>query len=188
MQGSPSSRVRVAGTALLAAALIGGCGSSTEKATAPKSGALPIRLVSPVFTPGGRLPARFTCTGQGTFPPLRWAGVPAAARELGLYMVDPDAPSGPFVHWVVLALSPRSGGLPAGTKPATLRLGRASSGRTGYEPPCPPKGASPHHYVFTLYALRKPAGLPYAASAADARSAFTANAIARGQLTATFSR
>jgi Raf kinase inhibitor-like YbhB/YbcL family protein len=188
MQGSPSSRVRVAGTALLAAALIGGCGSSTEKTAAPKSGASTIRLASPAFTPSGRLPARFTCAGQGTFPPLRWAGVPAGARELGLYMVDPDAPSGTFVHWVVLALSPRSGGLPAGTKPATLRLGRTTSGRVGYEPPCPPKGASPHHYVFTLYALRRAAGLPYGASAADASRAFAANAIARGRLTATFSR
>jgi Raf kinase inhibitor-like YbhB/YbcL family protein len=188
MEASPSSRVRAAGAVLLAAALIGGCGSSTEKTAAPKSGASTIRLASPAFRPGGRLPARFTCTGQGTFPPLRWTGVPAAAKELGLYMADPDAPDSSFVHWIVFALSPRSGGLPAGTKPATLRLGRATSGRVGYEPPCPPKGASPHHYVFTLYALRRPTGLPYGASAADARRAFAANAIARGELTATFSR
>jgi Raf kinase inhibitor-like YbhB/YbcL family protein len=188
MQGSPSSRVRGACAALLAAGLVTGCGSSTEKTVAPQAGAATIRLASPVFTPGGRLPARYTCAGQGAFPPLRWTGVPRDARELALYVADPDAPGGAFVHWIVLGLSPGTAGLPAGTKPATLRLGKASSGRVGYEPPCPPKGASPHHYVFTLYALRRPSGLRYGASAAEARKAFAANAVARGQLTATFGR
>ncbi len=25
----------------------------------------------------------------------------------------------------------------------------------GYQPPCPPVGATPHHYIFELYALDK---------------------------------
>jgi Raf kinase inhibitor-like YbhB/YbcL family protein len=145
-------------------------------------------LTSRAFASGGRLPRRYTCDGEGSSPPLRWTATPAATRELALLAEDLDAPSGTFVHWVVFGLPSRTSGLPAGTRPATLRLGKASSGKVGYEPPCPPRGGAPHRYVFTVYALRRALSVPYGAAADVVRKAIGSDAIASGRLTATYSR
>lgn len=147
-----------------------------------------MRLTSPAFADGGTIPTRFTCSGEGAAPPLRWGGVPGGIRELALIVEDPDAPGGTFVHWVVLGLSPGAGGIPEGTRPATLRLGRTSSGKVGYEPPCPPRGAPPHRYVFTLFALRRALGAPYGASAAEVRRRMSGAVIGVGRLTGRFGR
>lgn len=117
-------------------------------------------LESPAFAHDGAIPALHTCEGRDASPPLRWSGVPAAARSLALIVDDPDAPdpAAPkrvWVHWVLYNL-PRdangleeavsSAGLPAGT-----REGRNDWGRTGYGGPCPPIGR--HRYFHKLYAL-----------------------------------
>jgi Raf kinase inhibitor-like YbhB/YbcL family protein len=137
---------------------------------------------------GGTIPTRFTCSGEGAAPPLRWSGVPPGTRELALTVEDPDAPGGRFVHWVVLGLSPRLGGIPEGTKPATLRLGRSSSGKVGYEPPCPPAGGGPHRYVFTLFALRRPLAASYGASADEVRREMSGAVVGLGRLVGRFGR
>ena len=174
---------------LVAAVLAAGCGERREKVKPAPQPSLPtIRLKSPAFAAGGTLPRRFTCDGEGAAPPLTWTGVPRSARELALVMEDPDASSGAFVHWVVLAIPPTARGLAEGAKPATLRLGRASSGKVGYEPPCPPKGGPPHDYVFKLYVLRRPTSAGYGASPAQARGAILAASVAQGTLTARFGR
>lgn len=181
-----SSRIAVAALALLAVGCGGGKG---DRATGPAPGTpATISLTSPAFAEGAILPRRFTCDAEGQAPPLSWSGVPAGARELALVVEDPDVPGGAFVHWVVLALGPRSTGLPAGTRPATLRQGKGSSGKVGYEPPCPPQGASPHRYFFTLYALREPLGLADGASAAGALRAIAPRSVGLGRLTARYGR
>ena len=185
MTGRWSSRIVL--TALVALAT--GCGGRDGDSAGPEPAApATIALTSPAFTDGGSLPRRYTCDGEGQAPPLAWSGVTANARELALVVTDIDAPSGAFVHWVVIALDPRSTGIPAGTKPATLRQGKGSSEKVGYEPPCPPQGSPPHRYVFTLYALRSPLGLPDGASTKDVRAAIVSRAVARGRLTARYAR
>ena len=171
----------------LAAAGCGGPGPRTATSPAPAARA-GMRLSSSAFAQGGTIPTRFTCSGEGSAPPLRWSGVPRGTRELALILEDPDAPGGPFVHWVVLGLSPGAGGIPEGTRPATLRLGRSTSGKVGYEPPCPPRGAPPHRYVFTLFALRRAFGAPYGASADEVRGRMSGAVIGLGRLTGRFGR
>lgn len=165
---------------------VAGCGGG-EQRTSPAPPAT-MNLTSSAFEPEADLPREHTCDGEGFPPPLRWSAAPAGTRELALVMHDPDAREGDFVHWVVLALPARARGLPAGTKPATLRLGRASSGRVGYEPPCPTGGDPPHRYVFTVYALRAAAGLTQGAPASAARAKVAQLALARGTLTGRFAR
>src|SRR3954447_10386827 len=172
---------------LLAAGGCGGGNGPSEHLRRLPRAPETIVLTSPAFAPGGRLPARFTCDGQGSPPPVRWSRAPARARELDLLLEDPDAPGGVFVHWVVTGISPTRRGL-QNARPATLHLGRATSGRVGYEPPCPPRGASAHRYVFTLYALRTRTKLPYGATAERVRTLIARAAIARGVLTARYSR
>jgi Raf kinase inhibitor-like YbhB/YbcL family protein len=104
------------------------------------------------------IPARYTCTGADVSPPLRWSGVPSNARELGLVIIDPDAPGGSFTHWVLAGIPPSERGLPAHVGLTGAVPGRNDFGKLLYRGPCPPPGR-PHHYVFELLALRAPSGL-----------------------------
>jgi Raf kinase inhibitor-like YbhB/YbcL family protein len=181
---------RRAGLVLLAF-LAAGCGGGREAATPPApAGAATIALRSPAFAAGARLPRALSCQGAGRAPALSWRGVPAAAQELVLAVEDPDAPGGTFVHWTVFGLPPATHGLPAGGRlPAGAASGANSTGSTGWTPPCPPQGDEPHHYVFTLFALRRPSGLRSGASPSAVRAALAAQRpLARGRLVGTYSR
>jgi hypothetical protein len=157
----------------------GGAHGSATPAGAPPAG---FALSSPAL--GETIPGRYTCDGAGTSPSLRWSGAPRAA-ELVLVVQDPDAPGGTFVHWTAFAIVARTVGfIPAG---ARLRSGENSAGKTGWTPPCPPKGDKPHRYEFSLYALRRPSGLKPGASPEQVRAKL-AGAPARGSFTATYVR
>src|SRR5947209_3750197 len=76
----------------VAAATLGGCGSSGEKSSHAPPPAQTVRLTSTDFTPGGRLPKADTCDGAGRKPALRITAVPSGAKALALIVHDPDAP------------------------------------------------------------------------------------------------
>lgn len=113
-------------------------------------------FTSSAFVAGGAIPAKYTCDGEGTSPPLEWGQPPTGTESLALVVDDPDAPNGTFVHWVIYDLPPDARGLPEGA-PADERLpdgslnGKNSVNQLGYMGPCPPSGT--HHYQFNLYAL-----------------------------------
>jgi Raf kinase inhibitor-like YbhB/YbcL family protein len=117
-------------------------------------------LSSPAFTPGGEIPALFTCEGRDLSPALDWTGFPEAARSLVLIVDDPDAPDPKaprmtWVHWVLYNMPPSARGLPEGVAvkdlPAGTKQGTNDWKRTGYGGPCPPIGR--HRYFHKLYAL-----------------------------------
>src|SRR4051812_4009309 len=110
----------IAWAALLAAVVPGGCrgrGAQDEDAV------LAVPLTSPAFAEGGRLPAAYTCDGAGISPPLAWGAVPQGTRTLALIVDDPDAPGGPWVHWVLYDLPPSTRALPQGAASAPLPAG-----------------------------------------------------------------
>ena len=114
-------------------------------------------LTSAAFPDGGTIPDTYTCSGENLSPPLQWIGAPAATQSFTLLVVDPDAPGGEFVHWVLYDLAPTTAGLPPGVRSTPRLDGGARQGvndfpQTGYGGPCPPPGPA-HRYVFTLYAL-----------------------------------
>jgi len=86
---------------------------------------------------------------------LAWSGVPKTAKSLALTIIDPDAPSGHFVHWIVYDLSPKRRHLPTNVALDALenyaQFGINGHGNIGYTGVCPPEGE--HHYRITLYAL-----------------------------------
>jgi Raf kinase inhibitor-like YbhB/YbcL family protein len=175
----------------LAAAALTGCGGGKQQGSATPVSTAPdvIGLSTPAFHDGARIPVKYTCSGAGTAPALVWKDVPDGAVELALVVEDPDAPGGTFVHWTAWSITPQTRGLvPEGGQFTTgTKQGANSAGKTGWTPPCPPKGDKPHHYVFTLYALKKPAGLDDGAQP-DAVRAALSSAIARGSFTGTFGR
>ena len=184
-------RWQVAGAVLLALSLAG-CGSSggtPGEAGTSEVGTTPLAVASASFRNGGVIPKQFTCDGAGTRPTLSWAGVPAKAAEVAILVGDPDAPGGTFVHWTVWGLPPTARGeVTAGALPTGAIEGANSARRTGWTPPCPPKGAAPHHYVFGVYALRKRVDLTAGADPARVVPAVRAAAIASGSLTARYGR
>jgi Raf kinase inhibitor-like YbhB/YbcL family protein len=147
-----------------------------------------ITLRSPAFRDGATIPARYTCASVGKSPPLAWSGVPAGARELALTVIDPDAPGGGYVHWVLFHLPPGLHRLASGGTPDASREAVNSASQAAWAPPCPPEGDRPHHYEFTLYALEAPLALPDGASADDAVAAIGRTALVRGRLVGRFGR
>ena len=173
--------------ALFAAA---GCGGG-EKPKQPLP-AVPdkISLASPDIKDGGTIPTRLTCDGAGTPPTISYRGLdPAAGAEAVFIVEDPDAPGGTFTHWTVYRIPTRAGSnlAPQGRFPGGVRSGKNSAGKTGWTPPCPPKGDDAHHYTFALYELKTRSNLPDGASPEQVR-ALLKGAVARGTFTATYKR
>jgi len=120
-------------------------------------------ISSPAVGSDGVIPDKniangFGCSGGNASLPLEWKDVPADAKSLALTMYDPDAPTGSgFWHWLVVNMPPSTtdlaegasdGGMPEGAVQA-----RGDAGVSGYFGPCPPEGDTPHHYVFTVFAV-----------------------------------
>ncbi len=144
-----------------------------------------MRLSSPAFSAGARIPAAYTCNGRDVSPPLRWSGVPANTRELALELIDRDAPGGPFIHWALAGIAPSLGGLSTGeAMPPGAVAGRNGFGKDGYGGPCPPSGP-PHRYLFVLMALGSRSGLSPGFSVAALPAS---RGLALGELGATYSR
>ena len=119
-----------------------------------------LTISSTAFAHNAAIPSLYTCECKDISPPLAWSGVPAGTKSLALIVDDPDAPdpAAPkrtWVHWVLYALPPTSGGLPeavlSSALPAGTREGVNDWKRTGYGGPCPPIGR--HRYFHKLYAL-----------------------------------
>lgn len=160
-----------------------GCGGADEPAAeVPES----ITVTSTAFQQDQAIPQQYTCDGAGVSPPLAWQGVPAEAKAVALVVDDPDAPSGTYVHWVVLDIPAGTASIEQGRSPAGARQADNSAGKAAYAGPCPPSGT--HHYRFTVYALKEPTGLKDGAGTDEALVAVDKATIARGRLTGTYQR
>ncbi len=158
-----------------------------------------LMLTSPDFADGATLPeaqvlSGFGCTGGNLSPALSWSGAPEGTQSFILTLYDPDAPTGSgWWHWTVVNIPAGVTELPAGASPDTLPAGavegRTDFGSPGYGGACPPEGAAPHRYVFTLYAMPE-ASLPLDAGSSGAMVGFYAHAMAldRAELTVTYGR
>ncbi|MFE9093337.1 YbhB/YbcL family Raf kinase inhibitor-like protein [Streptomyces sp. NPDC007264] len=147
-----------------------------------------IELMSSAFSDHAFLPRRYALEGENESPPLTWSGVPQDATELVLLCEDPDAPSGTFVHWIVVGVDPHSGGVAAGQCPPGGTELVNGFHRQGWGGPHPPPGDEAHRYVFHLYALAEPCALPDAPSADQVHDAVGEREIADGTLMGLYHR
>ncbi|ABY29365.1 YbhB/YbcL family Raf kinase inhibitor-like protein [Methylorubrum extorquens] len=154
-----------------------------------------LRVTSDAFADTAPIPARYTADGDGLSPPLAIAGVPDGAAALVLFVEDPDAPSShPFVHLIAWNLRLEAQNISEGAfaSPASEGsphdLGRNSFQKDGWLPPDPPTGHGPHHYLFQVFALARPAELPASPGRGALLDALRGNVIAKGMLTGTYER
>lgn len=112
-----------------------------------------MKLTSPIFSNNGNIPLDYSCIGKKQYlPDLFIEGVPSNAKELLLFIYDPDAPNGKsdtqnnFVYYHgAFFLSPSTLKVENGLIPSDVQIVH------DYEPPCPPFGV--HRYYFELFAL-----------------------------------
>lgn len=159
-------------------------------------------LTSPDVSDGGTIANKyvfkgFGCEGGNLSPALSWQGAPADTKSFAVTVYDPDAPTGSgWWHWVIFNIPASVNELPQGAGDPSSGLAPEGSvqsttdfGSTGYGGPCPPQGDSPHHYIFTVYALNAD-HLDINDSASGAMVGFNLHAtmIDKATLTATYGR
>lgn len=160
------------------------------------------QLESPAFKKNGTLNMEqvfsgFGCTGKNVSPALKWKNAPKDAKSFALTCYDPDAPTGSgWWHWVVYNIPAGTDSLASNAGNPELNLAPVGSiqnttdfGAKGYGGPCPPIGDKPHHYIFTLHALKvDKLDIPQGATAALVGFYIYQNTIAKTTLTGLFGR
>jgi len=109
-----------------------------------------MKLFSKDFKHGDMIPSKFTCDGDDISPQLAWDDVPPETQSFALTCLDPDAPMGTWVHWLVCDIPKNVHEIPQGSSPGKEIINDFK--KTAYGGPCPPSGV--HRYFFTIYALK----------------------------------
>lgn len=144
-----------------------------------------MKLTSPIFDHKGVIPARYTCDGADTNPPLAIADVPTEAKSLVLIMDDPDAPAGTWDHWIVWNIPPSVGSIAESEEPEGVH-GAGTSGNRSYHGPCPPDRE--HQYFFRLYALDTLLDLPEGSFKTEVSRAMEGHVVAEAELIGRYDR
>lgn len=139
----------------------------------------------------------FGCTGNNQSPALKWTEAPQGTKSFAITVYDPDAPTGSgWWHWVVYNIPANVAEIVAGAGDPTGKLlpSGAVQGRTDYSThafggACPPQGDKPHHYIFTVHALKiEKIDVPSDSSAALIGFMINANSLGKASFTARYGR
>ncbi|MCP4659212.1 MAG: YbhB/YbcL family Raf kinase inhibitor-like protein [bacterium] len=149
-----------------------------------------MKLSSPAFEHGERIPSRFTCDGANHAPPLQISDVPPGAKSLVLIMDDPDVPTvlrsdGMWDHWVVFNIPVGTTEIREGEEPDGVH-GKGTGGNLAYFGPCPPDRE--HRYFFKVYALDAELDLPEGATKQEVENALENHLLAKAELMGRYQR
>jgi hypothetical protein len=153
---------------------------SLKKLPATESEVKKMQISSTAFENNASIPAKFTCDGENTNPPLEISGVPDNASGLVLVVEDPDAPSKTWIHWILFNIPPQTKEIKEDSVPGDSVQGMNDFQEADYGGPCPPSGA--HHYHFKLYALDKTLDLASGATLSDVTQEMAGHIIAQTEL------
>jgi Raf kinase inhibitor-like YbhB/YbcL family protein len=168
--------------------LVAACGEKRAPDSVYQSGA--IRVSSPAFSPGGKIPQKHAMApdGKNVSPALDWSGVPAGTKRFAVIVDDPDAPgASTFVHWVAWNILGSEKGLPEGVPADKVEFYQGTNGfnQIDWGGPQPPPGET-HKYVFNVYALDADLPLARGATAAQLVEAMKGHVLATGKVIATY--
>ncbi|MFC6837589.1 YbhB/YbcL family Raf kinase inhibitor-like protein [Halomarina ordinaria] len=113
-----------------------------------------LKLTSPAFDDGDRMPDSVGYANENEHPPLHVSGVPEDAESLVLVMDDPDAEAVAghvWDHWLVYNVDPDTEAIPAGETPEGAITSYNDFVEQDWGGPAPPEGE--HDYYFKLLAL-----------------------------------
>jgi Raf kinase inhibitor-like YbhB/YbcL family protein len=152
------------GLALAAMAL----GAPAVAQTPTSASGSPFTLSSPDIKDGAAIDKKFAgpsspqmaCGGDNVSPALQWSGAPANTKSFAVLMYDFDGGRGAgVVHWIAYGIAPDVTSLSAEEgNSASLRMTSGTNSRqmNTYFGPCAPATDSPHHYIYSVYALDVP--------------------------------
>ena len=143
-----------------------------------------MKLTSSAFSDKGKIPPLYTCVGTNKSPPLSWEGAPAGTQTFVLICEDPDAPQGPWDHWVLYNIPATVTHM--GTGVSVGEEGFNSWNKPGYGGPCPPSGE--HRYIFKLYALDAQLEFKETPHKADLEQAMEGHVLAKTELVGLFQK
>jgi phosphatidylethanolamine-binding protein (PEBP) family uncharacterized protein len=187
-----SRRPTLTALAIPLALLLAGCATATN--TLSPARLAPITLTSPAIA-NHELPARYTCDGQNTNPPLTWGATPPNTSELLATLIGYQTSSnGTYtvtVEWALAGINPHLHHLNPGQRPPGSFPGLTTQNTRHYNL-CPPKHTT-HHYQIMLYSLPNPIKLSHEFDTLEILSAITkpgqeTSATAQGTLPTTYTR
>jgi Raf kinase inhibitor-like YbhB/YbcL family protein len=143
-----------------------------------------MKLTSAAFQNTGKIPGKYTCSGEDINPPLKVEDVPQNTKSLVLIIDDPDAPSqDPWVHWVVYDI-PILSQINENSVPGIQGVNNFK--KKSYGGPCPPSGT--HRYFFKLYALDIKLNLSEGKSKTEIEEAMREHVITKSELIGLFAK
>jgi Raf kinase inhibitor-like YbhB/YbcL family protein len=145
-----------------------------------------MKLSSPVFKDGEKIPKDYTRDGADKSPPLHFEQIPEKARSLALIMDDPDATKGTFNHWLLFNVDPKVHDIREGSAPVMATQGVNDWGEVDYGGPKPPSGE--HRYFFKAFALDTVLPLSRGAKREDIEKAMTGHIVEEATLMGRYAR
>ena len=181
---------------VLAFLLVAGVASvaAQQQAAPPPS---KFKLTSSAYAEGSQIPTQYSCADpNAASPALSWSNPPNNTASFAVIFHDTDAAPAKgamdVTHWIFWNIPASStqlmGNVKADASPDGIQQGKNIRGVNGYQPPCPPPGATPHHYIFELYALDQKLDLTTGASRADLLKAMDGHVIGKATYVGTFGR
>jgi hypothetical protein len=176
-------------TSLLLALLLAAAGAGTiaaqQQTTPPPS---KFKMSTSAYADGDWIPVQYTCgVTDSSSPGVQWSDAPEGTMSFALILHDTDAAPGKgamdVTHWILWNIPANAVQLAPNMRPdATpegIQQGKNVRGVNGYQPPCPPAGARPHHYIFELFALNTKIDLAAGSSRADLLKAMEGHVIGK---------
>jgi hypothetical protein len=125
---------------------------------------------------------------------VQWSDAPEGTASFALILHDTDAAPAKgamdVTHWILWNIPANAAQLAPNMRPDVspdgILQGKNVRGVNGYQPPCPPAGAQPHHYIFELYALDTKLDLAAGSSRADLLRAMEGHVIGKASFTGIF--
>ena len=124
-----------------------------SKVNENQQGGLKMEVISNNFKNNQDMSSKYTCQGQNIRPHLKWSNFPEETKSFAISVIDPDAPMGDFVHWLIYNIPVTVTELQEGLDipPSSIEV-KNDFGKKQYGGPCPPSGK--HRYFFRIYALK----------------------------------
>ena len=183
---------------VLAFSLVAGMASiAAQQQAAPPPPPSKFKLMSSAYTEGSMIPTQFSCADpNAASPALSWTNPPNNTMSFAVIMHDTDAApmkgTMDVTHWIFWGIPASSTSVAAGIKPDSspdgIMQGVNIRKVNGYQPPCPPPGATPHHYIFEIYALDAKVDLPAGSVRADLLKAMDGHVIGKSTYVGMFGR
>jgi Raf kinase inhibitor-like YbhB/YbcL family protein len=169
----------------------GQTGAAQQPAPAPSK----FKVTTSAYFDTDWIPVQYTCgMSDAGSPGVQWSDAPEGTMIFALIFHDTDAAPGKgamdVTHWILWNIPAQAIQLAAGLQPNSspdgIVQGKNIRGVNGYQPPCPPPGAMPHHYVFELYALDTKLDLPAGSSRTDLLKAMDGHVLGKASIVGIF--